>query len=115
MTRKFKFRLLMSALLMGYSALSTAIEYKTNAICDKTVGFCADWMGVSVALTEMYLGKDAEKKLMAIINKVGIENFDASEFTMSGGLTCHTKEKMCWTSRLREQQDKKAMKVLFGD
>lgn len=115
MTRKLKFRLLVSVFLMGYSALSNAVEYKTNAICDKTAGFCADWMGVSVALTEMYLGKDAEKKLMANIKKVGMENFDPTEFTMSGGLTCHTKEKICWTSRLRDRQDQKAMKVLFGD
>ena len=88
--------------------------YKEGAICDKKAGFCADFMGVSVGLTKMYLGDKAEKKLMAEINKVGLEDFDATTFTMSGGLTCETKKNTCWTSRNRDKVDSKATKTLFG-
>jgi hypothetical protein len=100
---------------MAASGWAATIEYKAHAICDKSAGFCADSQGVSVALTKMYLGDKAEAKLMATIKSVGINDFDATEFTMTGGLTCHTKEKLCWTTRLREKQDTKAMKTLFGN
>ncbi len=102
-------------LLLTISSWAATIEYKPHAICDKSAGFCADSEGVSVALTKMYLGDKAEAKLMATIKSVGISDFDATEFTMTGGLTCHTKEKMYWTTRLREKQDAKAMKTLFSN
>lgn len=101
--------------LLASSGWAATIEYKPHAICDRSAGFCADWEGVSVALTKMYLGDKAEAKLMASIKSVGISDFDPTEFTMTGGLTCHTKEKMCWTTRLREKPDTKAMKTLFGN
>ena len=88
--------------------------YKEGAICDKKSGFCADDMGVSVALTKMYLGDKAEAKLMAEINKVGIQDFDATNFTMRGGLTCDTKAKTCWTNRYDKKIDNKATRTLFG-
>ena len=100
--------------LAGTIGQAATLEYKSHAICDKNAGFCADGEGVSVALTKMYLGDKAEAKLMATIKSVGISDFDPTEFTMTGGLTCHTKEKTCWTTRLREKQDTKAMKILFG-
>ena len=88
--------------------------YKEGAICDKKSGFCADFMGVSVALTKMYLGDKAEQKLMAEINKVGVQDFDATSFTMRGGLTCDTKVKTCWTNRYDKKVDTKATRTLFG-
>jgi hypothetical protein len=88
--------------------------YKEGAICDKKSGFCADNMGVSVALTKMYLGEKAEQKLMAEINKVGIQDFDATTFTMRGGLNCDTKVKTCWTNRYEKKVDVKATRTLFG-
>ena len=112
---RMKFRLTVVLSLLAASSSAATIEYKPHAICDKSAGFCADWEGVSVALTNMYLGDKAEAKLMATIRKVGMESFDASEFTMTGGLTCHTKEKLCWTTRLREKLDAKAMKTLFDN
>jgi hypothetical protein len=88
--------------------------YKEGAICDRKAGFCADHMGVSLALTKMYLGGKAEQKMMDQINKVGSESFNPTMFTMSGGLTCHTQEKQCWTSRYRDKPHDKATKTLFG-
>lgn len=88
--------------------------YKEGAICDRKSGFCADHMGVSVALTKLYLGDKAEQKLMAEINKVGVQDFDATTFTMQGGLNCDTKQKTCWTNRYDKKVDVKATRTLFG-
>ena len=115
-TKRMKSSLAVAVLsLMAASTWAAALVYKPHAICDKGAGFCADWEGVSVALTKMYLGDKAEAKLMARIKEIGLEYFDATEFTMTGGLTCHTKEKLCWTTRLREKMDAKAMKTLFDN
>ncbi len=114
-TKMTKISLAIGFTLLAASTSAIAVEYKPHAICDKNAGFCADWEGVSVALTKMYLGDKAEAKLMARIKEIGLEYFDPTEFTMTGGLTCHTKEKLCWTTRLREKLDPKAIKTLFNN
>ena len=107
--------ILISMLTTAFSTHAADLDYyKEGAICDRKSGFCADFMGVSVALTKMYLGDKAEQKLMAEIKKVGINDFDASTFTMRGGLTCDTKVKTCWTNRYDKKVDTKATKTLFG-
>jgi hypothetical protein len=104
-----------SLLTLTATSQAAGLEYyKAGAICDRTSGFCADFMGVSVALTKLYLGDKAEQKLMAEINKVGIQDFDATTFTMRGGLNCDTKVKTCWTNRYDKKVDAKATKTLFG-
>lgn len=85
-----------------------------GVICDKKGGFCADSQGVSVAITEMELGPKAAKNLMDQINRVGIADFDATSFTMSGSLYCETKKKQC-TNKLDHKVDIKATKALFGN
>ena len=85
-----------------------------GVICDKKGGFCADSQGVSVAITEMELGPKAAENLMDQINRVGIADFDATSFTMSGGLYCETKKKQC-TNKLDHKVDQKATKTLFGN
>jgi hypothetical protein len=40
---------------------------EAGVICDKKGGFCADSQGIAVALTKMYLGEKAEKKLLEMI------------------------------------------------
>lgn len=105
----------LTLLVAALSCQAAGLDFhKEGAICDKKSGFCADHMGVSVALTKMYLGEQAEKKLMAEINKVGIQDFDATTFTMRGGLTCDTKIKTCWTNRYDKKIDVKATRTLFG-
>jgi len=108
-------------LCMGPSAFAqsnpnSAITYPNpgGVICDQKSGFCADEQGVSVAITEMELGKKASKKLMDQIRTVGIENFDATSFTMTGGLHCETKQKKCFTNKYDNVVDAKASKALFG-
>lgn len=103
-------------LLLGMAPLVQAADlefYKEGAICDRKSGFCADHMGVSVGLTKLYLGEKAERNLMAEINKVGIQAFNATTFTMSSGLTCDTREKKCYSGKERSRLDLKAMRVLF--
>jgi len=84
-----------------------------GVICDRKGGFCADSQGVSVSITEMELGQKAAKNLMDQINKVGVADFDATTFTMSGGLYCETKQKKCM-NKLDKKIDQKATKALFG-
>jgi len=83
-----------------------------GAICDKKSGFCADYEGVSVALTKMYLGAKAEAHLMEQISKGG-KDFDAATFTMSDGIYCDTKAKQC-KDKLSGKSDAAHTLALFG-
>ncbi len=103
-------------LAIADSKSNSAITYPKpgGIICDKKSGFCVDEQGVSVAITEMELGKKASKNLMDQIRSVGIENFDATTFTMTGGLYCETKQRKCFTNKYDMIVDLKATKALFG-
>jgi hypothetical protein len=105
-----------SQFALAESKPNSAITYPKpgGVICDKKSGFCVDEQGVSVAITEMELGKKASKNLMDQIRTVGIENFDPTTFTMTGGLYCETKQKKCFTNKYDKVVDVKATKVLFG-
>jgi len=108
--------LVLSSQACADSKPNSAITYPKpgGVICDKKSGFCVDDQGVSVAITEMELGKKASKNLMDQIRAVGIENFDATSFTMTGGLHCETKQKKCFTNKYDNVVDAKATKALFG-
>jgi hypothetical protein len=121
--RLFKKTFLTIALVSFASNLALADPKQNNAItypkpggviCDRKSGFCADEQGVSVAITEMELGKKASKNLMDQINSVGIKDFDPTSFTMSGGLHCETKQKKCFTNKYDNIVDAGATKALFG-
>jgi hypothetical protein len=83
-----------------------------GVICDKKGGFCADYEGVSVALTKMYLGAKAEAHLMEQVSKGG-KDFDATTFTMSDGIYCDAKAKQC-KDKLSGKPDAAHTKALFG-
>lgn len=104
--------IIIAGALVSSTAFATII-YKPGTLCDSKAGFCADSQGVSVGITEMELGAKAAKKLQAQINEVGIKDFDATTFTMTGGLNCDTKEKKCYTNRYDKKVDAKATKTLF--
>lgn len=116
--------LVAGSLLLGLGSYSQADTKPNNAIsypkpggviCDKKSGFCADEQGVSVAITEMELGKKASKNLMDQIRAVGVQDFDATSFTMTGGLHCETKQRKCFTSKNGNVLDVGATKALFGN
>jgi hypothetical protein len=123
MKATYKISFVIGALLIGLSQ-SVYAQSKPNSaitfpkpggvICDKKSGFCADDQGVSVAITEMELGSQAAKNLMNQINQVGLKDFDATSFTMSGGLHCEIKQKKCFTSKNGNAVDVNATKALFG-
>ena len=108
-------KLIIIAVALVSSTAFATIIYKPGTLCDSKAGFCADSEGVSVGITEMELGAKAAKKLQAQINEVVIKDFDATTFTMSGGLNCSTKEKKCYTNRYDKKVDVKATKTLFGN
>ncbi len=56
-------------------------------------------MGISLALTREYLGGAAEKRLQKAIGP--IQDFDATWFTLSNGVSCKTKEKACYITGRR--------------
>ncbi len=105
--------------LLSRPALSTALKGSVTSpmagvLCDKKGGFCADPEGISVALTKMYLGEKAEKKLMDQIKAVGVESFDATTFVLTNGVACSTKAKTCTVSKLSAKVDAAHTKALFG-
>jgi hypothetical protein len=121
--KSFNQAFLACAFLLGLSTHALADLKPNNAItypkpggiiCDKKSGFCVDEQGVSVAITEIELGKKASKNLMDQIRTVGIQDFDATSFTMTGGLHCETKQKKCFTSKNDNIVDEAATKALFG-
>lgn len=79
-----------------------------GVICDKKASFCADSTGISVALTKMYLGDKAEKKLM------DMGQFDMSEFVLTNGVRCDTKTQKCTVSKINQTVDAAHTKALFG-
>jgi hypothetical protein len=83
-----------------------------GVICDSTAQFCSDRFGISLGITKEYLGQAAADKWGGIMED---ESFDASSYSMSNGLTCDTKLKICKKNKWDEEPDAKWTKVLFGD
>lgn len=79
-----------------------------GVICDNKANFCADSTGISVALTKMYLGDKAEKKLMEM------GQFDMTAFVLTNGVSCDIKTQRCDVSKLDKTIDKAHTKALFG-
>ena len=104
---------LISSLSTAAALTGSVYSPMAGVICDKKSGFCADTEGVSVALTKEYLGAKAEKHLMDEINKVGMQDFDATRFTMSDGIACSTTAKQC-VGRNDRKVDAAHTRALFG-
>lgn len=86
----------------------------STGLCDKYI--CATATdGVSQAMTEKYLGKEAAKRLSSQ------GKFDPSSFTFAGGTFCDIKEKLCREDRYYGAEGKhsgaistKYTRLLFG-
>jgi hypothetical protein len=81
---------------------------EAGTICDKKAGFCADEQGISMAITKMYLGEAAEKKLLAM------GEFDTTTFTLTNGVHCEAKARKCTVSKIDGTVDAAHTKALFG-
>lgn len=86
-----------------------------GVICDKKAGFCADTQGLAVALTKMYLGDTAEKRLMDRIRpEPGVQNYDTSTFVLTNGVACDCKLKACRVNKHEDKLDAAHTQALFG-
>ena len=86
-----------------------------GVICDKKGGFCADSEGIAVALTKMYLGDKAEKRLMDMIRpQPGVQDFDTTTFVLTNKVACDCKARKCKVSKLDDKIDAAHTKALFG-
>jgi hypothetical protein len=86
-----------------------------GVICDKRGGFCADTQGIAVALTKMYLGEDAEKKLMNMIRpEPGVQDFDTATFVLTNKVACDCKVKKCTVTKYNKEIDAAHTRALFG-
>jgi hypothetical protein len=101
--------------LILFSSLSLAVQLKgavtspePGIICDNKAGFCADFMGISMAFTQQFLGDKAQKKLLAQ------GEFDTSTFTLTNGVHCEAKTKKCTVSKWSDKVDAAHTKALFG-
>jgi hypothetical protein len=94
----------------------TIYSPEPGVICDKKGGFCADTQGIAVALTRMYLGEKAEKKLMDIIRPEpdGGQNFDSTTFVLTNKVVCDCKAKQCKVNKYEDKIDAAHTKALFG-
>ncbi len=86
-----------------------------GVICDRKAGFCADSEGIAVALTKLYLGEKAERRLMDITRPVsGVQDFDASTFVLTNEVACDCKLKKCKVNKYEERIDTAHTRALFG-
>ena len=102
-------------------SLSSMVNAKTDGgvfspeqgiICDKKAGFCSDSYGISIAFTKEYLGQKQADKWT---DKLSDKYFDATYFTMSNGLTCDTKKKICKKSKWDDKADTHWTNILFEE
>ena len=93
----------------------TVYSPEPGVICDKKGGFCADSQGIAVALTKMYLGDKAEKKLLDMIRpEPGVQDFDSTTFVLTNKVACDCKAKKCKVSKYEDKMDAAHTKALFG-
>ncbi|PSV64797.1 hypothetical protein C9J48_01165 [Photobacterium profundum] len=84
-----------------------------GVICDKKAGFCVDSFGISMAFTQEYLGDDAQKEMMKVIETVGTKNFDTTRYSLSNGVYCDALKQGCFKSRFNDTPEVKFSNVLF--
>ncbi|MGS3451321.1 YcgJ family protein [Klebsiella electrica] len=107
--------LLATAAIPAYAKQPVALHSpEAHVLCDKYI--CATAMdGVSHAMTEKYLGKEAAKRLSSQ------GKFDPTSFTFADGTLCDIKEKLCREDRYYGADGKhsgaiakKYTRLLFG-
>ena len=109
------------ALLIAVSAASAHAAKQValrspapRVLCDRYV--CANGKGISLELTQKYLGKKAATKLASQ------GDFDRTEFTFANGVFCDVKERLCRADRYYGADgkrsaavNKKYTELLFGN
>ncbi|HHL2713230.1 TPA: YcgJ family protein [Yersinia enterocolitica] len=109
------------ALLLGFSASTLAAEILSpgkGIVCDKKASFCVDSQGISMVLTEKYLGTKAQERLTKVIGG-NSRKVNLWDYTLSNGVHCDSHEKRCYTDRYfprtREKLEPKLTEQIFGN
>ena len=102
--------------IVAYANAATQKALKSpisGVVCDNFV--CADEKGISVSLTERYLGKKQSERIVAL------GDFNYTQFTFANGVFCDAKEMLCRTDRYYGVDgkhsgaiDKQTTNLLFG-
>ena len=109
-------KMILGALLLaatGTIQAGAVYSPEPGVICDRKSHFCADKSGISYGLTEEYLGTAAMEKFRKMTAGAG-DSFDTTVFTMSNGLNCDTKKKICKKSKWDDRPDPHWTRILFG-
>ena len=99
--------------LFGHpTTMNTAVFFPSSGvICDRKSSLCADASGISLGLTQRYLGQAAQDKLQqALGDGAGV---DMGTYTLSNGIYCDSHAKACYTDRFKTQLDFQTTKRLF--
>ncbi len=112
-----------AVLTLAVSSLTAAGEKETiftpegwtAAVCDREAKTCFDQQGISLGLIEEAFGAAAARKVGDDIGKIPEKAFDRTVFTMTGGVTCKTKEERCYVDKWSETVDERVTKLLFPD
>lgn len=70
---------------------------EAGVLCDKKAGFCAESQGISMGLTQVYLGDKAQAKLLKVFGST--DGVDMGSYTLSNGVHCESSEKQCYKDR----------------
>ena len=70
---------------------------QSGVVCDRGAGYCADKHGLSLPLTQRYLGAAARRHLQVAFGNGQQVNFQ--EFTFSNGVHCDTTQQQCFQDR----------------
>lgn len=83
---------------VSFSAFPTKLDFpQPGVICDLVARYCVDKNGLSLSLTQFYLGHDAQQHLRDVLGNE--EAVNLHEFTFSNGVHCDTTEQQCYQDR----------------
>ncbi len=101
-----------TARLFGLATAQTSVFFPSpGVICDRKSPLCADATGISMGLTQRYLGDAAQGKLQQSLGDG--RDVDMGSYTLSNGVSCDSKAKACYTDRFKTQLDFETTKRLF--
>ncbi|POT56165.1 hypothetical protein C3432_19510 [Citrobacter amalonaticus] len=78
-------------------------------ICDRTSNFCADPSGISMGLTQVYIGNTT-----ALQSALGdMKNVNLASYTLSNGVFCDSQRRKCYDDKYRSRLNKVYTRNLF--
>ncbi len=72
------------------------VSPESGVLCNEDVKVCYDAFGVSIGLTEVFMGRQAADHLTGELSLIEEKYFDRTNFNPVRGVSCHTLEKACY-------------------